>query len=86
MESKVVVRYFASARDSLDGLTSEEYLASNLGQLIGHVKERHSSKQNFLGILGTSMIALNDDYVFELGNVMLKAGDEVAVIPPISGG
>ena len=32
------------------------------------------------------MIALNDEYIYELGSIKLKHRDEVAVIPPISGG
>ena len=32
------------------------------------------------------MIALNDEYIYELGKSILKKGDEIAIIPPISGG
>jgi molybdopterin converting factor small subunit len=33
-----------------------------------------------------SMIAVNDEYCYELSAVTLKGGEEIAVIPPISGG
>jgi len=32
------------------------------------------------------MIAINDEYVYELATVVIKGGEEVAIIPPISGG
>lgn len=32
------------------------------------------------------MIAVNDEYIYELAKVHLKGNEEVAVIPPISGG
>jgi len=32
------------------------------------------------------MIAVNDEYQYELGTVVLKGNEEVAIIPPISGG
>jgi molybdopterin synthase catalytic subunit len=32
------------------------------------------------------MLALNDNYLPEDGNIQMKHGDELAVIPPLSGG
>jgi molybdopterin converting factor small subunit len=32
------------------------------------------------------MIAVNEDYVAELSTLMLHGGEEIAIIPPISGG
>lgn len=46
----------------------------------------HAENVNFLAILDRSMIAINDEYIYELGTVQLKGGEEIAIIPPISGG
>jgi len=83
---KVQVLYFASAKEALEGLTGESYEASNLSELMSLIRKRHATRTNFQDILKTSMIALNDEYVYEMASVGLKEGDEVAVIPPISGG
>jgi len=32
------------------------------------------------------MLALNDDYLLDEGNIQIKNGDEIAIIPPLSGG
>jgi molybdopterin converting factor small subunit len=50
------------------------------------IRMKHSARPNFLDILKTSMIALNDEYIYEMATAGLREGDEVAVIPPISGG
>ena len=57
-----------------------------LGDLIRKVKERHADKENFIAVMERSMIAVNDEYIYELGIHILRGGEEVAIIPPISGG
>ena len=37
-------------------------------------------------IMKTSVLSLNQEYLVPTQNVNLKEGDEVAVIPPVSGG
>lgn len=54
--------------------------------IISKVKEAHQENVNFLAVLEKSMIAVNDTYVYELGTIVLKGNEEIAVIPPISGG
>jgi molybdopterin converting factor small subunit len=54
--------------------------------LIRQVKKNHADNTNFIAILEKSMIAVNDEYVYELSSVSIKGGEEIAIIPPISGG
>lgn len=85
---KVKVLYFASASEQLG--TSEDIMEINnestLKDLVDEIKEKYSTNAKFLGVLGTSMIALNSEYIYELGKTNLHSNDEVAIIPPISGG
>lgn len=54
--------------------------------LVASIRERHSQNESFLAILERSMIAVNNEYVYELASVNLNGTEEIAVIPPISGG
>ena len=84
------VLYFASAREFIGNIDKETYTLSEgiltLSDLVKEIRSKHADKTNFLAVLERSMIALNEEYVYELGKATLKANDEVAVIPPISGG
>ncbi|TNV70585.1 hypothetical protein FGO68_gene3242 [Halteria grandinella] len=86
----VKLLYFASAKEFLGNLPSEDYALDDSiktgADLIKSVKQRHADNTNFIAILDRSMIAINDEYVYELATVVLKGGEEVAIIPPISGG
>ena len=88
-DNPIKVLYFAAAREFLS-LAAETYEFTPSMQtgadLIKAVRERHASNTNFLAILERSIISINEEYVYELGTVVLKGGEEVAVIPPISGG
>ena len=86
----VKVLYFSSIREALGGLSSEsvtlEEGKKHMNFLVDEVKERHKDNEQFLLILSTSMLARNNEYVFDLSQEPLLNNDEVAVIPPISGG
>jgi molybdopterin converting factor subunit 1 len=51
---------------------------------IDQLKDLLEEKYPALNQLGSFMIAVNDEYAE--GNEMIKPGDEVAIIPPVSGG
>jgi molybdopterin converting factor subunit 1 len=79
---RICVRFFALYRD-LTGLDEEEYVlkdGSKVGDLINLVVEKHASMKGAKGIL----VASNNAFV--KFNTFLKDGDEVALLPPVSGG
>jgi len=82
---RVSVLYFARSREVAGA--SEESLDLPPGattlQLLDHLRSRHP---DLGGVLRSCVFAVNHDYV-QLGeSVELKEGDEVAIIPPLSGG
>ena len=83
----VRVLYFAKAREAA-GITEEEvHLAEELVtttvQLIPHLIQLHPMLE---GVFNSCVLALNQEYLSQGESVVLKHGDEVAVIPPLSGG
>lgn len=79
----VTVRCFAQLRDRLGRSECSITLpAGATGRHLIHVLEaRHPDAAPLLGV---SRLAVNWEYV--VGDVALGDGDEVAVIPPVSGG
>eukprot|EP00347_Sterkiella_histriomuscorum_P017475 403349221 len=57
-----------------------------LKDLYQQITERHKENKEFNDLMGACMIAVNDEYIYELGTYKLIGTEEVAVIPPISGG
>jgi molybdopterin synthase sulfur carrier subunit len=53
-------------------------------QTILELREMLSSKYPELKKLKSFMIAVNSDYATD--DVIIKSGDEIAIIPPVSGG
>jgi molybdopterin converting factor subunit 1 len=86
----VKVLYFASARENIGNLPHEHYPIeagiTTLKELVESIKDRHHQNKNFTDILQLSMITVNEEYIYELSSVILTGTEEVAVIPPISGG
>lgn len=80
---KVTVLYFASIRD-ITGSASEEVdlpAGASLKVLMDEVVRRHSRVADMRASL---MVSVNQEYA-EDGSEMSE-GDEVALIPPVSGG
>lgn len=79
---RICVRFFALYGD-LTGVDEEEYVlkpGSKVEDLINRVVKKHESLKGVKGLL----IAINNAFVeFD---TYLKDGDEVALLPPVSGG
>ncbi|PSC76565.1 Molybdopterin synthase sulfur carrier subunit [Micractinium conductrix] len=81
----VRVLFFARSRE-LAG-TSEATLALEAGSTTAALLPRLMEQYPWLAELGGSFVlSLNQEYLAPGEEQVLKAGDEVAVIPPISGG
>jgi len=80
---KVTCLFFAGARDAV-GVSSETIELAEGTTTVDFVKVLLQKYPSLEKVLQTSLLAVNQEYVEE--PVQLKTGDEVAVIPPISGG
>jgi len=81
---KVVVLFFGKARE-LSGVKEAEFsFPEVLGR--GEILDRVSEKFDLCGIRKNVILAHNSAYLPEEVTVLLKEGDELAVIPPLSGG
>lgn len=79
----VRVLYFAQARELAD--CAEEVLEVPAGSTIGRLRELLAERHAALaGLLESSLLAVNDAYVDD--DYVPADGNEVAVIPPVSGG
>ena len=79
--SKVTLRLFAGAREAA-GAGAVEYEADNLAGLLSQAKIDFG--EQFSEILDISRIWINGEPVE--GGFAISNGDEVAVLPPVSGG
>ena len=81
----VRVLYFAAAREASN--TSEESIelpeTAGTSDLISLLVARHPKLQS---VLNSCILALNQEYLSQGQHMMLKDKDEVAIIPPLSGG
>ncbi|KAJ9506312.1 Molybdopterin synthase sulfur carrier subunit [Haematococcus lacustris] len=79
------VLYFAVSREVAG--VSEEALELEPGtttdDLLRQLVERHPG---LASVLKTCVLALNQEYLEASEGTALKPGDEVAIIPPLSGG
>jgi MoaD family protein len=75
------VRLFAQARE-VAGRRDVEIDAATVGEIIAQLSERFGS--SFEAVLATSTVWLNGEVVAP--DHPAAAGDEVAVLPPVSGG
>lgn len=81
--SSIKVLYFASVAERL-GIREEVHplpFSLRIEDLKGLLTEKHPSLKD---VMKHSRFALNQE--FTKGNPELKAGDEIAIIPPVSGG
>lgn len=74
------VLFFAHLRDAV----GEEYLSIDAsGKTVAELKAELSSKYD-LPKMDTVMTAVNEE--FAANDEVIRAGDEIAFIPPVSGG
>jgi molybdopterin converting factor subunit 1 len=83
MAVTVTIRFFAIAREWAGRASEEVDLdpGSTTDQVWDHLISR---EPRFASWRGRWRLAVNDEYV--AGRVALQTGDEIAVIPPVSGG
>jgi molybdopterin converting factor subunit 1 len=80
---RVVVKLFAAARE-LAG-TSEAVVEVSEAATVGEVRQALSKQYERLApLVGRSLMAVNAEYADN--STTLQAADEVALIPPVSGG
>ncbi|MHB8661435.1 MAG: MoaD/ThiS family protein [Acidimicrobiales bacterium] len=77
----VVLRLFAAARDAA-GTGREEVEARTVGEVLADATRRHGVR--FAEVLAASRVWLNGEPADETD--LVAPGDEVAVLPPVSGG
>lgn len=80
---KVKVLFFASCRDVVGEREGEVDLpeGATVADLVARISGAHP---RFRDLEGSVMVSVNQDYVDRAAP--LKEGDEVAFIPPVSGG
>ncbi|PIB34601.1 molybdopterin converting factor subunit 1 [Reichenbachiella sp. 5M10] len=79
---RVSVLAFGIARDILGTRTLDLDLAT--GQTVGTVVAELMQRYNDLAKLSSMLVAVNESYVPD--DYVVKEGDELAIIPPVSGG
>ncbi len=79
----VRLRLFAAARDAA-GRTSEDVQAATVGEVLAHA--RSTFGPHFSEVLTYSRVWLNGDEPTDGDDTPVVDGDEVAVLPPVSGG
>ena len=73
---------FGIVKDMFNNSTTEVNIAGEV--TVDKLKNYLEEKYPGLGKLGSYMIAVNNEYVS--GKSIITEGDEVAIIPPVSGG
>jgi MoaD family protein len=79
----VQVRLFASAREAA-GRRVDEFDARTLGEVLDHMAGRYGAE--FAAVLARSRVWINGDEAADGPSTELHDGDEIAVLPPVSGG
>ena len=74
---------FARAREAA-GTGSDRFDAETVGDLMTQAVERYGT--GFGDVLATSRVWINGDEPIAGDTTQLHDGDEVAVLPPVSGG
>ncbi len=83
---KIRILYFAKSRELAE--KAEETLeldpeSATTVEVLNYIRKAYP---NLESVLQTCVLALNHDYLAKGQVVLLKDGDEIAVIPPLSGG
>jgi molybdopterin converting factor small subunit len=79
----VRLRCFAAAREAAR-TSNDEFDAATLDELLDAARERYGS--NWAEIAARARVWVNGDEPAAGGATVLATGDEVAVLPPVSGG
>ncbi len=79
----VRLRLFARAREAA-GTAVDEREAQTLGELLDAARADYPPE--FAAVLETSRVWVNGDEAVDGDRTRLRDGDEVAVLPPVSGG
>lgn len=77
----VTLRYFAAAREAA-GTGRETAAGGNVAAVLAEATSRHGT--DFAGVLNTCKVWVNGEPAGP--DSRLDEGDEVAVLPPVSGG
>lgn len=77
------MRLFARAREAA-GTAETEWDAQTIGELLDRARERFGDE--FTAVLAASRVWVNGDEPSQADATPLADGDEVAVLPPVSGG
>ena len=80
--------YFASARTALDKSSERISLPASLAvsQLSDALLKKYNNLRELRTILQKSAFSVNEEIVYRPEDTILKHGDVVAIIPPVSGG
>ncbi len=81
--AKVVLRCFAGAREA-SGCSSDSFVAASVHEVLELAAQRYGIEWQH--VLATSRVWLNGDEPQSGPQTVLRDGDEVAVLPPVSGG
>jgi sulfur-carrier protein len=76
-----IVRLFASAREAA-GTGSDSFDGITVGEVLAAAERRYG--QTFSDVLGTCRIWVNGEPA--VAHTPIESADEVAVLPPVSGG
>lgn len=79
----VHLRLFASAREAA-GCGSDTVAAGTLGEALDIARERYGDE--FAAVLARARVWINGDEAARGDATLLADDDEVAVLPPVSGG
>ena len=79
---KVEILYFSQIKDKV-GKSSEvlEFTGNTVSDLVEFLAQKYPNAKD---VLEKSMFAVNEEYVDK--QKILKEGDKIAIIPPVSGG
>ena len=81
--NEVRVRLFAAARDAA-GRAADTVAPGDLGPVLDELRHRYGPE--FAAVLETARVWVNGDDPAAGEATPLRPGDEVAVLPPVSGG
>ena len=79
----IELRCFAAAREAA-GTATDTFETDSLGAVLDHACVRYG--ETFRAVLATSRVWVNGDEPVLGTETALRDGDEVAILPPVSGG